>query len=121
MTDYLEIGSSPANEPCVQMGHSMAWDGVAAYREMRTFIRQLRRKFGPEPTGARLTIKTFNFGEYSEVVCRFDSEASPASYEYALRCCNEAPDRWDLPALVELTHEGFDVNAIRRIYEEVQA
>ena len=116
MREYIEVGSSPAEEPCVQMGNSMAWDGIKARQEMMAFIHLIRRHLGPEPDGAHLTIKTFNLGEYSEVVCYFD-ESKPGSFEYALKCANEAPGYWDLTALVELSRMGYDVNAIRKHYE----
>ena len=117
MAEYLEIGSSPSEEPCVQMGHSIPWDGIAARREMSAFIHLLRRRFGNEPDGARLRIKTFNAGEYSEVVCEYDRDL-PESYAYALNCANEAPPEWDLFALVELERSGYDVNAIRPTYRD---
>lgn len=93
MREYLEIGSAPADEPCAQVGDPDY--GIKATDECRRFIELIRATLGPEPHGARLTIKSFphDFGSYLEVVCKFDPTIESA-VAYAFRCEAEAPTRW---------------------------
>lgn len=94
MRDYITIGSTPCDEPCAQVGS--ADYHARARREMRAFIGQLRRVFGPEPEGAHLAVKSFphDFGTYHEVVCYFDTD-HPDSAKYALKIEAETPWEWD--------------------------
>ncbi len=94
MRDYLVIGDSPAAEDCVQLG-SNDYD-TRAREECKQFRELLRTKFGPEPMGARLAIKSFphDFGNYLEVVCFYDDEF-PDSEAYALACENDMPETWE--------------------------
>jgi hypothetical protein len=59
-------------------------------------LRCCARSVDPEPTGARLAVKSFlhDFGDYLEVVCYFD-ENLPDSVEYALHCEANLPATWD--------------------------
>ena len=102
MRDFVYIGSTPADEPCQQVGMP-SYDASLARKECRVFINQLRRMFGNEPEGAELRIKTesHDFGSYPEVVCYYDDE-QPASVEYAFNCESNSPTNWDLAATVEL-------------------
>jgi hypothetical protein len=93
MKDYIEIGSSPCDEDCAQVGE-------ADYeRKARTdctlYIGAIRKKLGKEPQGARLAIKKFahDFGTYMEVVCHYDDNFQKAE-EYAFKCESEAPTTW---------------------------
>jgi hypothetical protein len=55
MNSWIDIGSSPPDESCVQVGSD---DYVRrARRECRAYINQLRRVFGSEPGGSHLTIR----------------------------------------------------------------
>ena len=94
MNSYLTLAPAPVEEECAQVG--TADYAIRARAECRRFIDLLRRKFGPEPEGARLTIKTFahDFGDYLEVVCYFD-ETLPESVEYAYHCEDNLPATWD--------------------------
>jgi len=94
MPSYLSLAPAPVEEDCVQLGTD---DYTARARaECQRFIALLRKKFGPEPLGARFAVKTFahDFGEYLEVVCCFD-ETLPESVEYAYRCEENLPATWD--------------------------
>lgn len=93
MRDYLNIGSSPASEDCAQIGAEGYRE--KAIEECTRFIAQLRKQFGNEPTGARLSIKWFqhDFGSYCEVVCYYDEELGD-SLDYAFKCEGEAWDKW---------------------------
>jgi hypothetical protein len=92
-TDYIPLGSAPANEDCADIG--MRGYAAAARKECLAYIEAIRRKLGPEPRGASLAVKPFpcDSGSYYEVVCRFDN-AFPAAAAYALRCEREAPESW---------------------------
>lgn len=99
MRDFVTIGSSPVDEACAQVGQDNYSELVR--RECRAFVNQLRRQFGPEPEGARIAIKSFphDFGNYLEVVCWYEDEASA---EYAYKLESESPAQWDEEAKKEL-------------------
>lgn len=100
MRDYIDIGSTPANEDCEQLGPN--YDAQKARKECRAFIHQILRELGPEPEGANLAIKSnpHDFGTYLEVVCYFDDKNEKAR-NYAFRCEDTAVD-WDTIARREL-------------------
>ena len=93
MRDYVNVGSSPANEPCAQLGTD-DYSRVAR-AECKRFIEVIRAALGPEPDGARLYVKgnAHDFGTYYEVVCEYDEE-KPESVDYAYRCESDAPADW---------------------------
>ena len=93
MRDYLTLGPVPADEPCAQVGEENY--ASLARAECRRFIALLRHTFGPEPSGAWLSMKAFDhdFGTYYEVVCYFNNDVQK-SIDYALRCEREAPTTW---------------------------
>jgi hypothetical protein len=94
MRDFLNIGSTPCNEDCAQVGaHDYTERAVP---ECRRFIEVIRAKLGPEPEGARLAVKAFphDFGTYHEVICYFE-DSNPVAVEYAFKCESEAPATWD--------------------------
>lgn len=93
MRDYFELGPTPADEQCEQVGPN--FNAQKARKESLCYIKQLRREFGEEPEGARLTIKSFphDFGSYSEVVCYFEDQIKE-SVEYAFKCENGMTE-WD--------------------------
>jgi hypothetical protein len=112
MRDYISIGSSPYDEPCAQVGQPDYRKNAVA--ECTRFIELLRDTVGPEPEGARLSIKWFphDFGDYAEVVCYYETNMS-ASVDYALRCEAETPATWEeeplggtSPKLLYLWHPG---------------
>jgi hypothetical protein len=98
--DSINVGPSPADEQCAQLGK----EGYApqAKKECRALINQLRRMYGDEPFGARLFIKAqaHDFGSYYEVECEFNSDSEEAT-EYAYGCEN-LPEKWDEEARKEL-------------------
>jgi len=98
MRDYINIGPSPCDEGCVQVGANNYQS--ESTRECARFILQLRRVFGPEPKGALLEIKSFDhdFGAYREVVCWYD-DTLPESGEYAFNIEANTPENWDEEAL----------------------
>ena len=93
MNDYIEIGPSPGNEECVQVGDGDYYQ--KARHECRRFIDLIRSALGSEPEGARLFIKRspHDFGDYLEVACEYD-EDFPAAIDYAFKCESEALTTW---------------------------
>ena len=106
MSNYIEIGATPYDEECAQVGEPNYRQ--LARIECNAFIAQLRRMFGPEPEGAQLRVKSFShdFGSYHEVVCYFDPD-NEASTEYAFQCEGEGPAEWDQQARQELSTSRF--------------
>lgn len=94
MKDYLDIGSTPWQEECAQVGTEGYWERARA--ECRRYIEAIKRKFGPEPQGARLAVKSnpHDFGDYLSVVCWFD-EANEEARRYAFLCESDGPATWD--------------------------
>ena len=94
MKDYITIGPTPCKEPCAQVGEPNYRE--KAVEECRRFLMVLRKKFGPEPEGAWLSVKWFSHdsGHSCAVVCYYNTDM-PASVDYARRCKSEAPATWE--------------------------
>ena len=94
MKDGIDLGPVPPFEDCVQPGEPDYY--VRSRAECRRYIELLRKKLGPEPTGARLHIKgnLHDFGTYYEVHCSFDT-GDDAAVEYAFRCESDGPLTWE--------------------------
>lgn len=93
MKDYLNIGSTPAEEDCFSAGHPLALAETRIYRD------QLRREF---PT-ADLRVKGFHhdFGTYHEVCAYyFDDDEQSIKTAYAVE--SDASPEWDDIARKEL-------------------
>ena len=92
--DYLTIGSTPADEDCLQLG-TPEYTAQAARAECQRFIDLIRAVCGEEPEGARLSVKGFphDFGTYYEVVCYYDDDDERAA-DYAFHVEGDAPCRW---------------------------
>jgi hypothetical protein len=98
--EYLEIGSSPAEEPCAQAGFPGYTE--QALRECRAFKNQLLRQFGEPPDGASISVKHhITGGGYYEVVVYYDDTKKDA-IDYAFRVEAESPAEWDEEAKKEL-------------------
>lgn len=91
--DVMDIGETPAAEPCQQVG-TKDYDPVKAKAECRRYIAHLRIKYGPEPEGAEFRIKPsqHDFGTCYGVVCRFDPN-NKAAVDYAFKV-EEGLERW---------------------------
>jgi hypothetical protein len=103
--DYIDIGPSPADEECAQVGSPDY--AQRAREECNRFIDLIRQVMGPEPEGARLAVKSnpHDFGAYYEVVCYYDTDNEEAS-KYAYRCEGEAPSTWDDPRALPVSSTG---------------
>ena len=97
MRDYVNIGATPADELCEQLGP--AYDPMKARKECLAFKHQLERVFPKASFG----VKSFphDFGTYMEVVAFFEDEDA-ASVEAAFEAERATPERWDEEALREL-------------------
>jgi len=109
MRDYIDIGPTPVDESCEQLGPN--YNPARAKAECRAYINQLRRVYGEEPEGARLRITSnpHDFGTYHEVVCNFDDEY-PASVEYAFKL-EEGCENWDEEARAELNLTNMNTDS----------
>lgn len=94
MRDLTYCGTAPPDEPCAQVGAPDYYERARA--ECAAWRNALRLRFGPEPEGARLAIKTnaHDFGSYLEVVCYFE-EGNEAAADYAYKCEGEGPATWE--------------------------
>jgi len=97
----MNLASSPVGESCAQVGSDGYYE--KAQKECRAFIKQLRRQFGQEPTGARLYIRSqsHDFGSYYEVECKFDDNYEE-SVNYAYELEANLPEEWDDEAKLEI-------------------
>ncbi len=93
MYDYIDLGPTPAEEECEQVGGYYNPDRAQA--DCRRFIDVIRSAMGPEPAGARLCIRrhVHDFGPYYEVAVRFE-DGNDEAVDYASRVEEEAPTRW---------------------------
>lgn len=101
MRDFIEIGCSPHEEDCAQVGSDNYM--LRSKKECRALINQLIRVHGEPPGSASLRIKSqpHDFGSYLEVYCYFDdSDDEAMNYAYDLEA--GVPDKWDQEALDEL-------------------
>jgi hypothetical protein len=87
---YVEIGGSPVDEQCAQIGPDQHPDGFANNKlECRAYIAALRAKYGQEPPGCmyRVKVSEHDFGPYAEVVISYNPRDS-VSQAYAARAEN---------------------------------
>jgi hypothetical protein len=85
--DRVEIGCTPYEEDCAQVGARDYDYAKVARHECKAYIAALRKVYGTEPEGAYLSIKSnaHDFGSYYEVVCRYEeNNAEAAKYAWSL-------------------------------------
>jgi hypothetical protein len=101
MRDFINIGSTPADEDCLQVGKPECIS-INQKKECQAFIEAIRKKLGQEPAGAQLTVKGFDheFGRYFEVVCYYD-DTLPESEAYAYKCESDAPQTWNEVGMIK--------------------
>ena len=99
--DYLNIGCTPPDEPCVQVGHDDYDKGSRI--ETLVYKDQLARMF---PEG-RFTVKSFphDFGTYREVVAYLTGDE--ATDKAAFDAEGGGPLNWDEIALKMLAERGY--------------
>jgi hypothetical protein len=78
MMEDLNIGSTPNEEDCAQVGSADYQE--RARKECRAYMEQIRKHY-PEPDNGYLKVKGFShdFGTYYEVVAYYLPEDSTAS------------------------------------------
>ena len=78
MIETLNIGATPNEEDCAQVGSADYKE--RARTECRAYMEQIRKHY-PEPENGCLAVKRFphDFGTYYEVVAYYDPEDSTAS------------------------------------------
>ena len=110
MSDYVNIGCTPYDEPCAQVG-SENYNRLSIL-ECRAFVnqcnRELIKKFG-EDYKCTVRINSFphDFGTYKEVVAVYDDEQSMSE---ALYLEGEADlQNWDEEALEELKLANYSL------------
>lgn len=109
MREYLEIGATPCEENCAQVGSPDYTE--RARKECKAYINQLWRFIKKEkgldpdaaPTSFNLVVRSqpHDFGSYYEVAARYDDiNADAADLAYFLE--SEGPTTWDDEAKKEL-------------------
>lgn len=105
--EHIDLGSSPADEGCAQVGRpgyeERAREECDAYRDQ--LLRAVEARFGAlrpgTPFRIRVASRPHDFGPYLEVVASFDpSDADAARVAEWLEA--EGPTAWDAEALKRL-------------------
>lgn len=102
MRDYFVIGSTPIDEPCIQVRPDNDYH-FPMKQECCIYKRQLERFFPEPPPGISFSVKRFehDFGAYTEVCVYFDDD-DETQIDYAARVEGSPPERWDATAREEL-------------------
>lgn len=102
MIEYMEIGPTPCEEDCAQVGENDFRQ--RASKEMDAYINLLYRKF-PQAEDKGITFKKkwfqHDFGTYGEVCIYWNTDDSEAD-EFAYEIERNLPDVWDREAMQEL-------------------
>lgn len=104
MQDYLNIGCTPYEEPCAQVGSENYTKRSAV--ECRVFAAQckrvLKKKYGSN-YDVEITVKSFShdFGTYREVVVLYDTD-NEQQVQQALYLESADLSQWDKEAKEEL-------------------
>ena len=91
MSDYLEIGTTPVDEECAQVGTDGYEEKVT--REIEAFKAQIMRQFPKQCKRVKLIKKSFphDFGSYYELCIVFEQRECDAAFEIE----NNLPAEWD--------------------------
>jgi hypothetical protein len=95
MREYIELGSAPADENCIQI--TSKEDYIPAMREeCRRYKQLLEQKFTNRPEEVYFTIKRFShdFGEYMEVCIVYNDEVEE-QIDYAYYVEGNLPLTWE--------------------------
>lgn len=112
MTDYINIGSTPIEESCAQVGSDnyaklSRIEGVAFKHQCE---RVLKKEFG-DNLEISVRPKSFphDFGTYHEVVAFFNPD-NPTQVEQAFWLEANTPEEWDDQAIRELERGGYNLH-----------
>ncbi len=111
MLDYLELGSSPSEESCVQVGTDDS--SIRAQSECKRYMLEIKGMMLPIRSDPQyidkisFRIKSFphDFGDYYEVVCSYDDEDGVA-LDLAMFVEAHTPTHWN--ENFSYTVEDFD-------------
>ena len=106
MKEYIEIGSSPYDESCAQVGTENYRE--TAKKEMNAYIDLLERTF-PDARSMNIVFKQkwfeHDFGSYGEVCAFWNPEDELAdSYIYEIEA--DLPAKWDEESLKKLENSN---------------
>lgn len=105
MNEYMELGPTPCEESCAQIGNDNFRE--QATKEMECYAKQLYRTF-PEAIelGIKFKMKWFahDFGSYGEV-CAYWNPDNIGQDEYIYYIDRNLPSHWDEESLKELNLE----------------
>jgi len=96
MRNYLELGTAPTDEKCVQVTNKQEY--LQPMREeCKRYINLLKKLFPNKPEGCEYKIKSFphDFGNYLEVVIYYNPEIEE-EIEYAFNVENNLPNKWEV-------------------------
>ena len=116
MRDYINIGPTPCDETCAQVGDNNY--GIRSKIETRAYKNQLNRMF-PEVLNSKtlsFSVQTFthDFGSYKEVVINYDDDNEQEYNDIALMLVDRnTPTNWDEEALKEIAEQTTIVEGIR--------
>jgi hypothetical protein len=93
MRDYVDLGSAPALEECVQFGTPDYYERIQL--ECQRYIILIKAALGEPPEGVRLVVKgnPHDFGTYYEVMAAYDTN-NEAAAEWAWDAQEKAPAKW---------------------------
>ena len=125
MRDYVDMGATPHDEPCAQVGTPDYEERARV--ECRAYVEQLHRLATRDypttvPAGARIRVKAnaHDYGSYFEVVVDFDND-DEAQVEFAYWLEAHAPAHWDddakrkLGIAIVCTSDRSDVRCLTTI------
>lgn len=95
MLDYIELGSAPPEESCIQVTNKENY--LPAMREeCNRYKELLQQKFPNSPQGVIFAVKKFyhDFGSYLEVVVKYDDE-NEEQVNYAYHVEGSLPGKWE--------------------------
>lgn len=84
MPYFVDIGGTPANEPCAQLGQTPNFD-VLNKLEVLAYKYAIIARYGSPPAGCRLTglSNRHDFGRYVSLVLHIENELDEAVSAYA--------------------------------------
>lgn len=109
MLDYLNLGSTPSDEDCAQVG-GPDYQNIAN-KELDAYKAQLERMFPGLETHKRMEFKKMwfphDFGSYGEIVITYDDD-NELEAATAIEIEWNTPTNWDQEAIKELnlTNQG---------------
>jgi hypothetical protein len=94
--EYFELGPTPCDEPCAQVGEE-GYE-IKARAECKRFITLLIKKFGHPPDGSSYVVKSnsHDFGTYYEVAIKYNTNSSNKNMmDYMFKVEDNLPYSWD--------------------------